>query len=237
MTDKKTSNKLSAQPVIYVHAKGRGQGSETQVRALLELGLPLCSRLAYDGITQTNIGFDQPGLLLAELAELFPGRPVIFLRAGLQPSKYQLDQLTGLLEQTNLPLALSLLSNAETALNPFSGLQAPAQSATYDLADLVGLLAPGQLHTLTAWTDHFVLLSADLVTHLSAENFNGTLMQQIRAADGLLKVPDHLFLHDPDNRVFTALKLQPHETAHPPPFSELTSRLQDWLMPASRVCH
>jgi len=168
-------------------------------------------------------------VLLAELAGLFPGRPVIFLRAGLQPSKYLLDQLTGLLEQADLPLALSLLSNAETAVNPFSGLQAPTQGTTCDLADLVGLLAPGQLHTLTAWTDPFVLLSADLVARLSAETSVGTLIQQILATGGQLKVPDHLFLHDPDSRVFTALKLQPHETAYPPPFSELSSRLQDWF--------
>jgi GT2 family glycosyltransferase/glycosyltransferase involved in cell wall biosynthesis len=229
MTDKKTPNKLSALPVIYVHAKGRGQASETRVQALLELGLPLCSRLAYDGVTQTDAGYGQPGLLLAELASLFPGRPVLFLRAGLQPSKLLLDQLTGLLQQANQPVALSLLSNAEAAVNPFSGLQVPAQSTICDLADLVGLLAPGQLHTLTAWTDHFVLLSADLVTRLSAESSGATLMQQILAVGGQLQVPDHLFLHDPDSRVFTALKLRPHETAYPPPFSELCARLQDWF--------
>jgi glycosyltransferase involved in cell wall biosynthesis len=229
MTAKNTSNKLPAKPVIYVHAKGCNQASKPQVQALLELGFPLCSRLAHDGLTQTDNGYDQPGLLLAEMAELFPGRPIIFLRAGLQPTKHLLDQLTELLEQSDQALALTLLSNADATVNPFSGLQAPAQSAPSDFAGLVGLLAPGQLHTLVAWTDHFAMLSAGLVAQMSAKTTDETLMQQLLAAGGALKVPDHLFLHDPDNRVFTPLKLQPHESRYPPPFSELSSRLQDWF--------
>ncbi len=227
--NKKTPNKPSAKPVIYVHAKDREQASDSQVQDLLKLGLTLCSRLAHDGLTQTTNGYDQPGLLVAELAGLFPGQPVIFLRAGLQPSKYQIDQLTGLLDQADKPLALTLLSNADVAVNPFSGLQVAAQSNTCDLADLVSLLAPGQLHALTAWTDHFIMLSAGFVTQLSAETADATLMQKLLAAGGTLKAPDHLFLHDPENRVFTSLKLQPHESAYPPPFSELSARLQDWF--------
>jgi len=226
-------------PVIYVHAKGREQLGDPQAQSLLELGLPLCSRLAIDGLKQTEHGYDQPVLLLAELAELYPARPVIFLRAGLQPSIQLLEKLTGLLEQSDQALALSLLSNADTSVNPFSGLQASAQKTSYELADLVALLAPGQLHTLTAWTDHFAMLSADLVARLSAETSTGTLMQQLLNVGtlmqqllnvgGSLKVADQMFLHDRDNRVFTRLKLQPHESAYPPPFSELSSRLQDWF--------
>jgi len=229
MTDKKTPNTLSTKPVIYVHAKGRGQSSETQLQSLLKLDLPLCSRLAVEGFIQTNNGYDQPALLVTELAALFPGRPVIFITAGLQPSKHQLDQLVALLENTDQPLALSLLSNADATVNPFSGLQAPVQNTAYELADLVSLLAPGQLHTLTTWPDHFCILSADLVTRVSAETSDGTLMQKLLAVGGSLKVADHLFLHDACNRVYTALKLQPHETVYPPPFSELSCRLQDWF--------
>jgi GT2 family glycosyltransferase/glycosyltransferase involved in cell wall biosynthesis len=229
MTNKKTHHELPAEPVIYVHAKGCKQSSKAQAQALLELGFPVCSRLAFDGLTQTENGYDRPAQLLAELAGLFPGRPVIFLRAGLMPSKNQIDQLAELLEQADQLLALSLLSNADTSVNPFSGLQAAVQNAVKDPADLVGLLAPGQLHTLTTWTDHFVMLSAGLVAQLSAAPHDSTLMQQLLAAGGLLKVPDHLFLLDPQSRVVTPLKLQPHETAYPPPFSKLSSRLQNWF--------
>ena len=102
-----------------------------------------------------------------------------------------------------------------------------------DPCELVKLLAPGQLHTLTDWTDHFVLLSADLVTHfsedISEDVSDADLMHQVHAAGGSLMVPDHLFLHDTQSRLFTPVKLQPHESAYPPPFSELSARLQQWF--------
>ena len=163
MTDKKMPSKPSTEPVIYLHAKGCEQASKAHIQALLELGLPLCNRLANGDMVQTVHGFDQPGPLLVELADRFPGRPVVFLRAGLQPSKHQLDQLTSMLEQADQPLALTLLSNAETTVNPFAGLLGPEPNSNGDLsgddlAGLVSLLAPGNLHTLTAWADHFTFL-------------------------------------------------------------------------------
>ncbi len=129
MTENNASKNMSAAPVIYVHAKGRQQTSNAQLEALLELGFPVCSRLEFSAVTQTSHGYDQTGLLIAEIAGLFPDRPIIFLRAGLQPSKYLLEQLSALLEGSDQPLALTLLSNADTTVNPFSGLQAPGGEA------------------------------------------------------------------------------------------------------------
>jgi|GEM_PF-457568 len=228
MTETNKTGNPSAMPVIYVHAKGSDRATDRQILALAELGLPLCSRIANNGMVKTEHGFDRPGLLLAELCELFPGRPVIFLRAGLQPSKQMLDRLVMLLEPFEQPLALTLLCNADTAVNPFVGLQPPANGVEFDFTELVKLLAPGQLHTLTAWTDHFVLLSSKAVDRLARENTTSTLMQRLTVAGGKLKVADHLFLHDPASRVFEPLKLHPHESPQPPPFSELSARLQDW---------
>ena len=231
MTNPKINKPTSAEPVIYVHAKGHGQIRPHSVQKLLEAGLPVCSRLEYKGLTQTEHGYDQPALLVAELARRFPGRPVIFLRAGLQPSKQLLDSLSSLLDQVDHPVALTLLSNA--GVNPFAGLRAPGGRLNCDPCELVKLLAPGQLHTLTDWTDHFVLLSADLVTHfsedISEDVSDADLMHQVHAAGGSLMVPDHLFLHDTQSRLFTPVKLQPHESAYPPPFSELSARLQQWF--------
>ena len=119
------SKPLSAQPVIYVHAKGHGQIDRHSIQILLELGLPVCSHLEYEGLKKTKYGYDQPGLLIAELVGLFPGRPQIFLRAGLQPSKQLLDQLTGLLLCTEPLTALTVLSNTSVRVNPFAGLMAP----------------------------------------------------------------------------------------------------------------
>lgn len=229
MTDNKTPHRQSAKALIYLHAKGRAAIDKNSVQALPGLGLPLYSRLKHEGVTQTVNGYDQPALLLAELAAAAPGSHVIFLRAGLQPSAQLIDTLTDLLEQSDQPLALSVLSNADDAVNPFVGLQPPAQGSTYDFGELVYLLAPGQMHTLSAWTDHFAVLSAGLVARLVADTSDNTLMQKIAAAGGSLRVADQLFLHDRGARVFKALSLQPHESAYPPPFSELSYRLQNWL--------
>jgi len=229
MTDTISPSASTLAPVIYVHARGCEPAGQTQIQALLELGSPLCSRLANDELEQTSHGFDQPDKLLTELAGRYPGRPVIFLRAGLQPSKQQLDQLTAILMQAGQPLALTLLSNADTALNPFAGLAGPENIDKNDLSRLVGLLAPGLLHRLNTWTDHFVMLSAELVGNLAENPSYGTMMQQVLAAGGTLELPDQLFLHDRSKRVFTALKLQPHESTCPPPFGELSARLQTWF--------
>jgi GT2 family glycosyltransferase/glycosyltransferase involved in cell wall biosynthesis len=223
------TNNPSTKAVMYVHAKSCAPINERQLKALLDLDIPVCGQLDLEGLTKTENGYDQPVSLIAELARLFPGKPVIFLRAGLQPSKQQLASLTSLLDQASHPLALTLLSNADSSVNPFSDLQAPAKLPEYDLGDLIGLLAPGQLHTINSWTDHFIILSADLVNRISAETSDATPMQALTNAGGSLKVADDLFLHDQSRRVFTDLKLQPHESTYPPPFSGLSSRLQAWF--------
>ena len=218
-----------AKPVLYVHAKGHGQITRHSVQKLLDSGLQVCSRLEYPGLKQTEYGYDQPGLLIAEMAGLFPGRPILFMRTGLQPSMQLLDSLTGLLEQIDQDVALTLLSNADVRVNPFAGLKPPAEGLECDPAELVGLLAPGQLHRLNTWVDHFVLLSSGLINRLQGGNLTDNLIQQLQSAGGSLRVPDHLFLPDPENKLYTAQKLDPHESPCPPPFSELGSRLQQWF--------
>ncbi len=229
MSNNKLPGKPSIEPVLYVHAKGRGQVDKNTAKALLELGLPVCSRLAHDGLTQTENGYDRPALLIAELAGLFPGRAVIFLRAGLQLTRPLVDRLMGLLDHADQPAALTVLSNADGRVNPFSGLQAPAGGLKCDPGDLVNLLAPGQWHSLNTWTDHFMLLSAGLVSLLASGGDDRDLMHRLQAAGGTLLVPDPFFLHDPESKLFTPIKLQAHETACPPPFSELSARLQQWF--------
>ncbi|MBT8070289.1 MAG: hypothetical protein KJO80_07635, partial [Gammaproteobacteria bacterium] len=125
-------DKSTTKPVIYVHAKGRKQVDANAIRALADLDLTICCRLAFENTVQTVNGYDQPGLLLREIAGLFPGKPVIFLRAGLQPSRRLVDTLTGILNRSDDPLALTLLSNADAALNPFAGLRIPANSPAPD---------------------------------------------------------------------------------------------------------
>src|SRR5210317_427419 len=115
-------NPTSSEPVIYVHAKGHGLIDQYSVQKLLETGLPLCSRIKFKELTQTVNGYDQPVLLVSELADLYPGRPIIFLRAGLQPTRQMIDKLTVLMGQMDQPVALTLLSNADVNVNPFANL-------------------------------------------------------------------------------------------------------------------
>lgn len=229
MTNTKNPSEVSPTPVIYVHARGRRQTSETQVSALLRLGMPVCSRVKVDGTHSTTEGYDRPASLLRELAEQFPDRPVIFLLAGLQLSADLVTSLTAILDRSDKPLVLSLMSNANPAVNPFAGLDAPEKKPQYELDELVRLLGPGYLHTLNHWTEHFTMLSPSAVKLLAAEGDGKPLMQTLRAAGGELAVPDHLFLQDNESGLFKPQTLQTHESASPPFFGELSDRLQQWF--------
>ena len=99
MTQKTSPSEASTRPVIYLHAKGRVRAGPEDIEALLGLGCTVCSRLGYEGSAGTTHGLDQPGALLRELAERFPGRPIAFVRAGLRPTAGQLAELTAILER------------------------------------------------------------------------------------------------------------------------------------------
>ncbi len=216
-------------PVIYLHAKGRGRAVAADVEPLRHLRMPLCSRVAVAGLEQTDYGYDEPAALLNELSQRYPSRPVILLRAGLNPGRSDIARLSRLLETLGGPLATTILSNAEVTLNPFAGLRAEKEAARYEPAGLVRLLAPGRLHELSAWPDHFVLLSAEAVQSLAAARGGSSLLPELQRAGGRLLLPDDLFLPDPASGLFTKTRLQPHELARPPAFAELSARLQDWI--------
>lgn len=228
MTQQKSPSEASTRPVIYLHAKGRAKAGPEDIEALLGLGCTVCSHLAAEGTVRTAHGFDQPGALLGELAERFPGRPIGFIRAGLRPTGQQLAELTAILERADEPLVLTALSNANTALNPFAGLTAPEEPGDDEPGELVGLLAPGYLHALSHWTDHFAILSSATAERM-AEAAGNTLMNRLESVKGRLAVPDYLFVHDPGIDTYEQSELQPHESPYPPPFGDLSARLQQWM--------
>ena len=55
------------------------------------------------------------------------------------------------------------------------------------------------------------------------------LLQGLSVAGIRPVVPDHLFIHDPDSAVFKSPDLKPHEHQFPPPFGELSARLQAYV--------
>ena len=159
MTEKSMTKPARSEPVIYLHARGRRQPGESVIQALQGLGLTLCCRLPLPGVTQTTHGYDQPLALIKELAQRFPNKDIIFLRAGLVPTREQIDDLSGILASENQPAALTLLSNAQARTNPFAGLEVADPANDEELHGLIKLLAPGELHEISAWTNHFALLS------------------------------------------------------------------------------
>jgi GT2 family glycosyltransferase len=93
----------------------------------------------------------------------------------------------------------------------------------------VNLLAPGHLHTLTQWPGHFVYFSPDAIKCVVTAASEDSLLQGLSVAGIRPVVPDHLFIHDPDSAVFKSPDLKPHEHQFPPPFGELSARLQAYV--------
>jgi GT2 family glycosyltransferase/glycosyltransferase involved in cell wall biosynthesis len=218
-----------SEPVIYLHAKGRHQPGEAYIQQLLGLGLTVCCRLPLPGLTPTEHGYDQPTKLLGELSRRFPGSCVVILRAGLLPARQQIDDLVRILASEKQPAALTVLSNAAPASNPFAGLEGPDIDKDDELNGLIGLLAPGQVSEMGAWTDHFAVVSAPLLERLAQQPESTDILQAVADAGGALKIVDHQFLRDPQKRLVTALDLKPYEKPSPPPFAQLSSRIQAWF--------
>lgn len=195
------------------------------------LGFPVLSRLHSKHAQSTQYGYDQPRQLLAEIAQQFPNRAVIFVRAGLLPERCQIDEILSL---TNPLAAFTVLSNADANVNPFCGLKHHIHTdgqplTTGHASHLVRLLAPGQLHGISHWSDHFALLPAATVSALLQASGAGDFMQQLRAIDGQLLLDDHLFVPDPTAALFEPTQLASHESISPPPFGLLSTRLQQWM--------
>ncbi|MGD8385219.1 MAG: hypothetical protein PVF89_07415, partial [Lysobacterales bacterium] len=99
-------------PVIYLHAKGRGRAVAADVEPLRHLRVPMCSHVAVAGLEQIDYGYDEPAALLKELSQRYPSRPVLLLRAGLNPDLRDIARLSHLLKTLGGPLATTMLSNA-----------------------------------------------------------------------------------------------------------------------------
>jgi glycosyltransferase involved in cell wall biosynthesis len=165
-----------------------------------------------------------------------PVRPLLLKRRDLElPARCE-DALGALLEdlqsQSDGPLVLSVLSNAEADLNPFAGLAASGVETPFGptLANLVALLGPGEVHEWNAWPRHLTLLSPAAVEALAQPDTTAAnALARLREAGGRLLLADSIFLPDSRADLFTAVDLQPHEQRRPPAWGALTERLDTWL--------
>jgi GT2 family glycosyltransferase len=178
--------------------------------------------------------------LAAFIAE-HPGRPLLLVAADFALPPHAARALAW--QAANLPsapCALSVLSNAEPGLDPFSGLDAArlgdtgGQDATADSAErlsrLVALLGTGSLLEIERWPAHAALLAAAAMPLLASEGLTAAAAaSRLRDAGGRLLVSDSLFVADARRPVGAAPEPEPHEQHRPPAWGLLAARLAAWL--------
>jgi len=176
------------------------------------------------------------GPLLDDYRRRCPGKPLLILGENLSLSAAMEASLMALLsdipEDLCGPAALSVMSNAATALNPFAGLssrwQEPPSSGL--LENLVTLLGTGKLVRWSDWPEHLVLLSAAAVEVLAeAACSTANAIECLDQSNGQLLVSDSLFLHDPNAALFDRPEIEPHEERRPSPWATLREKLDHWL--------
>jgi GT2 family glycosyltransferase len=184
---------------------------------------------------------DNPGLLLMEHAHRSPGQPLLIVRAGICLTSTLCTSLLELLSQTGERAALTVLSNAESGLNPYAGLDTDSmdrdnraerdEKGENPWSGLVALLGPGLLHEHINWPEHLLLLSAGAISALASSDVTKrNAMARLNSAGGSLLLSDSLFALDPLSELNREDELEAHEQRRPPAWGLLTARLDSWLI-------
>ncbi len=216
--------------LVFVHATGAEAVQSAWLDGILELGLPVFSHRPLEGCATTRHDYGELGELLAELAGAARGQPVIVIRHGLAPAPWQVEAIASALAATDRPLARTVLSNAWPGLNPFAGLSGGGELDLDDCAAAVRLLGNGLLLRHHEWPGHLAALSPAAVTALANPSVTpGNALLHLEQAGGRVEVPDVAFAGDPCRGLFSAPRLDAHETLRPPSWGELAARLQTWL--------
>jgi len=179
---------------------------------------------------------DQPGQLLIEHDRRFPGRDLLLIDAGLSITAAAVKALTGLMKELarsdDNAIVLTALSNAETSLNPYAGLDTSSRDETPagSWESLVALLGQGRIYEHQHWPGHLLFFSSAAIRILAQADINpANALSRLGAQDGRLLVADHYFIHDPRRGLFDQSRLEPHEERRPPAWGNLIQRLDEWL--------
>ncbi|MEE8339117.1 MAG: glycosyltransferase, partial [Xanthomonadales bacterium] len=174
--------------------------------------------------------------LLMEHVRRFPGHALLLIDAELSITTAAVKTLTGLMKELahsdDSAVVLTVLSNAETSLNPYAGLdpssrdKIPAGSWEF----LVALLGQGRLYEHQRWPGHLLFFSPGAIRILAQADIHpANTLSRLRSQDGRLLVADHCFIHDPRQGLFDQSRLEPHEERRPPAWGSLVQRLDIWL--------
>jgi len=176
------------------------------------------------------------GALLNQQRQDSPATPLLVLKKGLSATTSFQAEINGLLEQilvdTPVPVVLTVLSNAVTDLNPYSGLSSASEEIPGSglLEGLVTLLGPGEVLEWQSWPDHLALFSVEAVEALSGQDITAeNALMHLRDAGGILLLADSIFLHDPSADLFYEPALAPHEHRRPTAWGLLRQRLASWM--------
>ncbi|MEJ8569629.1 glycosyltransferase [Elongatibacter sediminis] len=207
----------------------------------------------------TDLPVRRLGQALTEFAAAHPGRSLLIVSADFELPPETARRIAALCpaDRDAAPFAISVLSNVETGLDPFCGLDATGflqagrepvpdsndrgsadETAPEPVADgddkradrLVSLLGSGSLLALDRWPGHFVLLSPRAVDSLADQTIDASAAAtRLRDAGGGLWVSDAIYAHDPGRPLSAGEELAPHEDYRPPPWGLLRARLSRWL--------
>jgi len=176
------------------------------------------------------------GALLDEHRRESPGEPLLIPCNELAVTPTVEAALFALLndipEDVSGPVALSVMCNTTSALNPFSGLCSHWQDPpnTELLENLVALLGPGDLVRWSAWPEHLILLSTEAIEVLAKAGCNtGNAIEYLDQSNGALLISDSIFLHDPNATLFEEPPLDPHEERKPSAWGGLREKLDRWM--------
>jgi GT2 family glycosyltransferase len=220
-------------PAVCVYSKGDRAAEQRMLVFFSQLGWQGWS----PGMEETGkAGPDQPGQLLIEHDRRFPGHALLLIDAGLSITTAAVKTITGLMKELapadDNAVVLTALSNAETSLNPYAGLDTSNRDETpsANWESLVALLGQGRLYEHQHWPGHLLFFSSGAIRILAQVDIQpANALSRLGSQDGRLLVADHCFIHDPHRGLFDQSRLEPHEERRPPAWGNLVQRLDAWL--------
>ena len=253
MSDKIPATEISQGPpasgghaaVVCVYSKGDREAEQSTLEFFKNLGWQGWSpgsedrgrKNGGDGCADLTLtGPEQLGRLLIEHDKRHPGHPLLLVDAGLSFTATAVDKLSRLMNELapadDQAVVLTSLSNADSGLNPYSGLAThdTDESTASNTESIVALLGQGRLYEHHHWPAHLLFFSARAIQILAQADIKPeNALSRLRLNDGRLLVADNCFVHDPRRGLVDQAPLEPHEQRRPSAWGDLVQRLDKWL--------
>ena len=169
-------------PVVCVYSKGDREAEQSTLEFFRNLGWHSWSpgsedrgsKNGGDGCADLTLtGPEQLGRLLIEHDERHPGHPLLLVDAGLTVTATAVGTLSRLMNDLapaeDQAVVLTALSNADSGLNPYSGLAAPLtdESTASEWESIVALLGQGRVYEHHRLPPHLLFFSASAIKILA----------------------------------------------------------------------